>query len=130
MTLKTFENPAMAHLLKSKLESEDIVCFLFDENIVAVNPLYNLTVGGIKLKIDSSDYEKAREILAEIEGTSLTDDDGNILKCPNCGSENIYNSPKTLKGISGFFHKLFSYLAFMFVDTKSVNKCAECGNEF
>ncbi|PTM03401.1 MAG: hypothetical protein DA405_10495 [Bacteroidetes bacterium] len=50
VTLKTFDNLVEAHLIKSKLESDDLPCFLFDENIMALNPLYNLTVDGIKLK--------------------------------------------------------------------------------
>ena len=47
-TLKIFENPIDAHLLKTKLESEGIDCYLIDENTVSVMPLYNITVGGIK----------------------------------------------------------------------------------
>lgn len=51
ITLKTFDNSIEAHLMKSKLKSENIVCFLFDENIVGLNPVYNIAVGGIKLKV-------------------------------------------------------------------------------
>ena len=49
--------------MKSKLESEGISCFLFDENIVNLNPLYNMAVGGIKLKINRNDITAATEIL-------------------------------------------------------------------
>lgn len=31
VTLKTFDNLVDAHLLKTKLESEGVTCFLFDE---------------------------------------------------------------------------------------------------
>jgi hypothetical protein len=30
------------------------MCHLFDENMVTLNPLYNITVGGIKLKVEES----------------------------------------------------------------------------
>ena len=50
-TIKTFETPIEAHLLKVKFESEDVHCFLFDEEIVQLNPLYNVATGGVKLKV-------------------------------------------------------------------------------
>ena len=59
ITLKTFDNSIDAHLLKTKLESEGISCVLFDENIVSLDPLYNMAVGGIKLRIAENDQEKA-----------------------------------------------------------------------
>ena len=60
--------------MKSKLESKNIMCFLFDENIVGLNPLYNVTVGGIKLKINKSDVDKAISIIEEVEKACLTND--------------------------------------------------------
>jgi len=42
VTLKTFDNSIEAHLLKVKLESEGIRCFIFDENIVSMNPILTL----------------------------------------------------------------------------------------
>lgn len=39
ITIKTFDNYFEANLLKSKLESENIVCYLFDETLVTLNPL-------------------------------------------------------------------------------------------
>ena len=71
ITIKTFDNPVEAHILKSRLESEGIHCYLFDENIVTLNPLYNQMTGGIKLNIMESDISKANEILTEIEKTPL-----------------------------------------------------------
>jgi len=50
VTFKTFNNPIEAHLCKTKLESEDILYFIFDENMVSLNPFYNYMLGGIKLK--------------------------------------------------------------------------------
>ena len=49
ITVKVFDSGIEAHILKARLESENIPCFIFDENIVTLNPLFNFAVGGIKL---------------------------------------------------------------------------------
>jgi hypothetical protein len=51
VTVKTFDNPIDAHLLRIHLESEGIPCYIFDEEIVAIQPLFANAVGGIKVKI-------------------------------------------------------------------------------
>lgn len=66
ITFKTFDNPIDAHILRCKLENEGILCYLFDEHIVSINPLFNLTVGGIKLKINDYHLYQAQTILKEI----------------------------------------------------------------
>ena len=131
VTLKTFDNFVDAHLLKSKLESEGITCYLFDENIVAINPLLNLTVGGIKLNISDSDVEKAREILIEIQNTSITDENDKQIICPKCGSADLYTNFKSTKGAAGIIASLCSILLSVFpFYYKSVYKCKSCGEEF
>jgi hypothetical protein len=67
VTIKVFDSAIEAHILKSKLESEDIECHIFDENIVSLNPLFNYAVGGIKLKVNELDFEKAITIVKEID---------------------------------------------------------------
>ena len=63
ITVKIFDNAFEAHLLKTKLENEGIPCYLFDENIVGLNPFYNFAVGGIKLKISEQDKEQVLAFL-------------------------------------------------------------------
>ena len=65
ITFKTFDNSIDAHILKIKLESEGITCFLFDEHMVSVNPLYSQLIGGIKLKINEEDLIHAKNIVLE-----------------------------------------------------------------
>ncbi|MHB1279582.1 MAG: putative signal transducing protein [Bacteroidia bacterium] len=64
ITLKTFDNPIEAHLFRTVLENEGIPCKIFDELMVGLNPLYTITVGGVKLKIRETDLEAALEILS------------------------------------------------------------------
>ena len=65
VTIRTFNNSIEAHLVKTRLESEGILSFLFDENMVSLNPFYNSALGGIKLKINKLDVQRVEEILSE-----------------------------------------------------------------
>lgn len=130
-TLKTFDNPIAAHILRTRLESEGIPCYLFDEHSVTINPLYNVTLGGIKLKVNSSDLEEASKILKSIEATAPTNDEGEALKCPKCGSENFYSGFKSMKGASGILSAAVSLMLSVFpIYFKNVHKCKECNTEF
>lgn len=70
-TLKSFENPIDAHLLRTKLEVEGISCYLVDEHIVSLNPIYSNAVGGIKLKVAPENFSRAMEIVAQMEQVPL-----------------------------------------------------------
>ncbi len=131
ITLRTYSNPSDANLMKATLEMQGITCFLFDENLVTINPLYSQMVGGIKLKIDESDKERALEILKEIDEEAYTDDNENIIHCPRCESENISGGQiKT----SGFLAVLRSLISLSFatypIHGKTVYRCNDCGKEF
>lgn len=64
VTLKTYSNAFQANFDLSILQAHEIDCCLFDENTILLNPLYNITIGGIKLKVRTEDLEHALEILA------------------------------------------------------------------
>ncbi|MGK7395213.1 MAG: DUF2007 domain-containing protein [Candidatus Cyclobacteriaceae bacterium M3_2C_046] len=63
---KTFNNPIEANIVKGRLQSAGIKCFLKEDN-VSTFPIHNLFVGGIKLMILQSDQEKAAEIIDDEE---------------------------------------------------------------
>jgi len=131
ITLKTFDNSIDAHLLKSKLESEGIVCYLFDEHTVTMYPFYNVTVGGIKLKINEMDLEMAKEIYNSIQATPFTDDENEIIKCPRCESTELYSNFKSMKGAKGIISAFTSFFFVLYpIYYKSVYKCKKCGAEF
>jgi hypothetical protein len=58
-TVATYEYAHFAHLAKTKLESEGIQCFIFDEYTSSMNWFFNNAIGGIKLKVRGEDYGKA-----------------------------------------------------------------------
>lgn len=131
VTLKTFDNLVEAHLIKSKLESEDLPCFLFDENIMALNPLYNFTVDGIKLKVNKFDFEKAHEILSEIDSTPITTSDDHVLICPKCQSQNLHNRFKSMKGFKGIISAIVALVLIVFpIYYELLYQCKDCGHSF
>lgn len=131
VTVKVFDNPIEAHLLKTKLESEGIPCFLQDEHIVSLNPLYNYAVGGIKLVIRNSDIEAASSIIQEIESTPVLNEDNSKVMCPQCGSTDLYTNFKSMKGTKGFLSAALSFVMGIFpIYYKNVYKCKTCENEF
>ncbi len=65
ITIATFNQPIEAHVLKGKLESEGIPCFLVDELTVQTYHLYSNAIGGVKLQVDVENAEKALKILKE-----------------------------------------------------------------
>lgn len=131
ITFKTFDNSIDAHILKIKLESEDIMCFLFDENIVSINPLYSNLVGGIKLKINEEDLERAKEIISELEQTPYTTEDEKVISCPKCQSTHIESGYKSMKSVGAVISAIASFLLVIFpIYRKTVYKCKDCGTEF
>ncbi|MEG0918038.1 MAG: DUF2007 domain-containing protein [Myroides sp.] len=128
ITLKTFDNYIEAHLLKTKLESESIYCFLQDESVVATNPLYSFAVGGIKLKVKKEDFDTALKIIQE-ENIYLEQNQSNIT-CENCGSNTFYNNYKSVKNLKGFFAMIISFMFQTYpIYYKNVRKCKACGFE-
>ncbi|MES2274697.1 MAG: DUF2007 domain-containing protein [Bacteroidota bacterium] len=65
ITFQTFYDPMLAHIIRARLESNGIPCFISDENTIGANPFYNQAIGGIKLNIFEHDIEKANAILAD-----------------------------------------------------------------
>lgn len=66
VTVLTSIYPQDLYIIKGRLESEGIQCFLKDELTVQAYNLYSNAVGGVKLQVLEEDVEKARGILAEL----------------------------------------------------------------
>lgn len=131
VTVKIFDDPIEAHIMKAALENENILCFLFDENIVGIYPLYNITVGGIKLKVRTVDLTEARTLVKRYEKAPLINDEGEVIICPNCKSNNFYRGYKTIKGMKGFLSELFSLIFMVLpISYETVKKCKRCDFEF
>jgi hypothetical protein len=55
----TFELPSEMYVIRSRLESAGIHCFVQDELTVQVHNFYSNAIGGVKLQIRKADLEKA-----------------------------------------------------------------------
>ena len=66
--------PVDCHILKGRLETEGIDCFVFDENIVWVHPFRAVAVGGVKLKVLSHQFEPAAAQLEHLRKGFLSDE--------------------------------------------------------
>lgn len=73
VTVATFDKSTDAHIARGRLAAEGIAAVLFDENMVQMDWLYAIALGGIKLRVRRSDEARARRVLAtdysaELEG--------------------------------------------------------------
>ena len=128
ITLKTFDNSIEVYLLKSKLESENIECFVIDENMITLNPLFANAVGGIKLNINGEDLQKAQAVINDIE-TQKNNSEVVNLKCSNCNSEDFYDF-KSFRGFRGILSLLLTLSFVVYpIFYKRVYKCKSCGKE-
>jgi hypothetical protein len=65
VTVFTAYYPHELAVIRGRLESEGIDCFVKDEMIAQINPFYSNAVGGVKLQVKESDVELALEIIKE-----------------------------------------------------------------
>ena len=122
--LKTCETSYEAHLIKHKLESEQIDCFIANENFANLMPNYYEILGnGVQIYVSENDLERASKLIAH--------NNENIkVACPNCGSSNIifgFGTKKIAKWVLVAISLLagipFNNLNYRFV-------CKDCRTEF
>lgn len=75
-TLYSSNIPVDCHILKGRLETEGIPCFIFDEHIVWVHPFRAVAVGGVKLKVAFDKINQAQNIIDLILQGRLIDENG------------------------------------------------------
>lgn len=117
--LATFDNSISANILRTKLESEGIVCFLHNEHFTNLMPHYfNILGSGVQVFVPTNQIERAKEI-AKLDPTQLI--------CPNCSSSNVVNSTSMSK-LSLIFIALLVFLPFG--NLLNNFSCKECGHKF
>jgi Putative prokaryotic signal transducing protein len=65
VTILSLPQPQQVYIIKGRLESEGIECFIKDELTVQTNPVYSYAVGGVKLQVKEEDVAGAMKILEE-----------------------------------------------------------------
>ncbi len=121
----TFDNYIDAQLRLAQLKSEDINCWLQDENTVTIDPIISNAIGGIKLMVHESQKEQATELLRTIINKEKEN-----RACPKCQSLNveyIVTNRKPSNWLSAFFGYLLGGYA---LGITKVYHCFNCGHEF
>jgi len=127
--IANYQFSSEAYLFKGKLESEGIEVFLQNENTINTDPLLSTALGGVKLFVNSEDVLQSRQILDAIPEYSL-DDKGELLTCPNCGSQKIFMTT-TIKDIKSFLAFIYGLITLsMPLFSKQKYKCENCNFEF
>ena len=93
VTVATFYQVWEAQLAKAFLESHRIPCFLADEHIISIQPLYASAVGGIKLHVHPQHEADAKRLYAEFLAGTHSTDAAAVPDCPACGSESVLPLP-------------------------------------
>lgn len=119
-TVATFEYAHFAHIAKTKLESEDVECYIFDEYTSSMNWFFNNAIGGIKLKVREEDYERALKILNK--NVEIENEDAEII-CPECNSKEIKDERVSKK----FAYISILLLGFPLLFSKRKYECKQCG---
>jgi hypothetical protein len=75
VTIATFDKATDAHIALGRLAVEGVQALLFDDNMVQMDWLYAIALGGIKLRVQRVDAARARRILATDYSHDLDDVD-------------------------------------------------------
>ncbi len=132
----TYYNPIEANIIKTRLEDSDIPCFLTDENVATINPLYNQAIGGVKLNVFERDVERINALLSENllglpenEPENIDASEDKIL-CENCSSDNVSWGQATKNRFSWWVTVLsFFFIVYPFKANQCYH-CYNCGHEF
>lgn len=130
---QTFTDPVNAHIVKGLLDSNGIGCFLSDENIVNVNPLYAQAVGGVKLNVFEKDIPWINSLLNSTNTnaeTAVENNAENSIICPKCHSHNVAYGGSVKKKF-GLWNMIIPFLLMVYPFTmRKAYHCFNCDYEF
>jgi hypothetical protein len=129
--IATFNTPNEAYFAKMILEASGIASSLFDENLISIQPLYSIAVGGVKLAVSESQVAEAIGIIGEYETQQMEHEEDN---CPKCSSTNTRKTFRFSLFIIPFI--LISFAVFgmatiglvYLISLYSKYKCQACGH--
>lgn len=78
-TIYSSNVPVDCYIVKGRLETEGIPCFIFDEHTISVHPFRAVAIGGVKLKVPVDKFAQSQKILSLIEKDKLIDESGEYL---------------------------------------------------
>jgi hypothetical protein len=75
VTVATYDKVTDAHIALGRLSAEGIEAQLFDQNMVQMDWLYSIALGGVKLRVARGDEKAARQVLETDYSKALEDAD-------------------------------------------------------
>ena len=130
VTLRSYTYPTEAAIIRSRLESEGIACFLKNELSIQINPFYSNALGGVELQVDESDLERAQEVLSGLErtdNTSLAEEEKATDGEPGCKVCGALPSDRSSYSVLVFVLCILCLgIPFFYVGRK--NTCHNCGH--
>jgi hypothetical protein len=73
--LRRYQYSSEALIYQGKLESYGIEVFMRDINIIDTNPFYSNAFGGVKMFVKTEDFDRANDILNDVNLFSVDDDE-------------------------------------------------------
>jgi hypothetical protein len=64
VTFETYYDLMLAEIIRAKLEANGIDCFIADESLGALFPVFDNGSGGVKIKVFARDVDKCKAIIA------------------------------------------------------------------
>ncbi len=128
MTVATFTNPIEAHIVRGRLECEDIVAFVSHEHHIWAKWSLSQALGGVKVQVASSNYERASSVISDINSGKYLDTldepefDEDLICCNRCGSNRV----SSLRWPWKLSLVLFFVLLIPFPYTTKLVKCESC----
>ncbi|MGN6165351.1 MAG: putative signal transducing protein [Flavisolibacter sp.] len=122
--LQTLTDYIDAHILLGRLQEEGINCWLKDENIVTMNPLWTNATGGIKLMVAKDQLGQAQNLLFQFNREKRSN-----FTCPYCNSGNI-ELVSSNKEPANWLSVLAGFLLFNYAMPVKKWHCFNCGEEF
>lgn len=126
VTVKSSHYQTDLIVLKSKLESEGVFCFL--KNELTTQVLNHIPAFIVELQVKNSDMEQVKNIMLEM---GETPENGVAFVCDSCGSDKLKMKLSFTKRIQVFFSVIFIALGSnlpvdkLFKQAKYV--CRDCG---
>lgn len=131
VTVARYDSSIQAHIVKAHLEGHDLVCFVHDAHMVDLDPLLSNAVGGVKVKVREKDVDEALELIKALDEKPYTDENDEIIACPNCGSTSYYTHFTSMRNAKSIIAFLISVVTLVFpIYRKQVLRCKECDTEF
>ena len=128
VSIATFDNHVEAHFYATLLDSKGIPCHLADETMMTLFPIYNISLGGIKVQVLEEDVNQAKEIIRAQRPNKTGSENSTLEPCPNCGSQQVLWRQR-------FFLKLVQFLAaILYIPTPmpkgATLRCQKCGHSY